>query len=122
MVTAKVPREVCSHSAAKHHKAPAAVSSNPPKVSQAIMRPSVKLPTQATSESANTLHRVHNPNQNLNPNNRLLEDLFTAEYQIDRKYERPQLRSFEEEIIEEDDDPYGKPAMTYSQKEFKNFL
>ena len=78
VVTAKVPKEVCDHRAP--HK------SSKPKVSGAGLRPSQKTPTQQTSESGLVEH-TRSPrlpmSDSLNPHNKL-EDLYTAEYQLDR--------------------------------------
>ena len=104
VVTAKVPKEVCDHSAP--HK------SSKPKLSGAAIRPSQKIPTQKTSESGRVEH-IRSPSlpmsDSMNPHNKL-EDLYTAEYQIDGGYgfrgdqgtvEGPELR--EDMMIAESD-------------------
>ena len=103
VVTAKVPREVCDHRAGHSgHQ-----SSKPKPI-----RPSQKIPTQKTSESG-LVEQVRSPrlpmSEALNPHNKL-EDLYAAEYQIDRyRYsgdtgdsDTPELR--EEEMMIADSD------------------
>ena len=105
VVTAKVPKEVCDHRAP--HK-----SSNP-KLSGAPIRPSHKIPTQKTSESGRVEH-IRSPSlpmsDSMNPHNKL-EDLYTAEYQIDGGYgfrgdpgavDGPELREEDMMIAESD--------------------
>ena len=106
VVTAKVPKEVCDHRAA--HK------SSKPKLSGAgaPIRPSQKIPTQTTSESR--VEHTRGPrlpmSDSLNPHNKL-EDLYTAEYQIDGGYgfrgdpgavDGPELREDDMMIAESD--------------------
>ena len=104
VVTAKVPKEVCDHRAV--HK------SSKPKLSGAPIRPSQKIPTQTTSESR--VEHTRSPrlpvSESLNPHNKL-EDLYTAEYQIDGGYgfrgdpgavEGPELREEDMMIAESD--------------------
>ena len=105
VVTAKVPKEVCDHRAP--HKA------SKPKLSGAPIRPSHKIPTQKTSESGRVEH-IRSPSlpmsDSMNPHNKL-EDLYTAEYQIDGGYgfrgdpgavEGPELREEDMMIAESD--------------------
>jgi len=102
VVTAKVPKEVCDHSAAlDQHR-------SKPKLSVSGIRPSPKLPqlsssnTQTASESAPMVH-IQKPR--LNPNNKL-EDLYTHYSQDDSVFrEEAQMRQSEkndEDIILED--------------------
>ena len=83
VVTAKVPKEVCDHKASVHHNSRKEAK---PKLTSGGLRPSPKLPSpssQTTSGSETMVHQVQHPR--LNPNNKL-EDLYTAEYEIDRGY------------------------------------
>ena len=81
VVTAKVPREVCDHSI-KHTSSSQAQPGKPSSVIN--IRPSPKIPTQSTSASQIINKKIYN--QNMNPNNRLLEDLAPVEYDLDRGY------------------------------------
>ena len=90
VVTAKVPKEVCDHRASSGKKQP-----------PAQLRPSLQLPgpgpaQQTTAESGTMVRHVSGPELEMEDTRHVpghssqLEDLYTAEYQIDRGYSRGQ--------------------------------